>query len=150
VANLTDIDAYVATLPAGTQFDYISMWDVLEHIREPVPLLDGIRRHLAPDGLLFAAVPGSALIPMRLGIARVVGRSPPLIPWEHVFYYSPRSLAALLRRNGFAVIDTGGVVAYRRAISTHELIRRAAFVVLRNTHWAFQLYAVSRAARSPE
>lgn len=147
VANLADIDAYVATLPAGTQFDYISMWDVLEHIREPASLLEGIKRHLAPNGLFFAAVPGSGLIPMRLAISRVTGRAPAFIPWEHVFYYSPRSLAALLRTNGFAVIDTGGVVAYRRAICMHELIRRTAFVMLRNTRWAFQLYAVSQAAR---
>jgi 2-polyprenyl-3-methyl-5-hydroxy-6-metoxy-1,4-benzoquinol methylase len=144
VANLTDIDAYVATLPQGTNFDYITMWDVLEHVREPAPLLAGVRRHLAPNGLFFASVPGGGPIPMRLGVGRIVGRSPHLIPWEHVFYYSPRSLAALLRTNGLMVIDAGGVVAYRRAISMHELVRRAAFVALRNTPWAFQLYAVAK------
>ena len=144
VANFTDINAYVATLPKGTHFDYITMWDVLEHIREPVPLLAGIRRHLAPNGLLFVSVPGAGPIAMKLAIGRLVGRSPDLIPWEHVFYHRRRSLAALLATNGLTVIEAGGVVAYRRAIGMHEMVRRIAFVLLRNTPWAFQLYAVSK------
>jgi len=40
------------------QFDVVSAWELLEHIREEdlAQLLDNIRVHLAPDGLFFASV----------------------------------------------------------------------------------------------
>jgi hypothetical protein len=37
------------------------MWDVLEHVRDPLWLLSGLRVHSCPQTLLFVSVPsGSA------------------------------------------------------------------------------------------
>lgn len=144
VANAIDIDQYVAGLAAATQFDYVTMWDVLEHIREPALLLAGIRRHLAPGGLLFVSVPGGGAIPMKLLVASALSREPGLAPWEHVFYYTPRSLKKLLAMNELKALSVGGVVAYPRPLGVHEFVRRIFFLLLRRSNRALQVFAVAR------
>lgn len=51
-ANLEDID-----IALGTRFDAIICADVVEHLVNPDPCLAFIRRHLAPDGLVFISTP---------------------------------------------------------------------------------------------
>lgn len=144
VANCIDVEDYVAALPDGTKFDFITMWDVLEHIRDPEQLLVGIRRHLAPGGLFFVSVPGGGPTPLKLKFTNLLGRPPGLIPWEHVFYYTPKSLRLLLTKNGFTPVDVGGVVPYVRPFGVHEAVRRVTFGLLRNTKWALQIYGIAR------
>jgi 2-polyprenyl-3-methyl-5-hydroxy-6-metoxy-1,4-benzoquinol methylase len=42
---------------AGRAFDCVNFGNVLEHVREPVRLLNAARRMLKPGGLLRVAVP---------------------------------------------------------------------------------------------
>jgi len=144
VGRFDNLDEYAATLPEGTQFDYITMWDVLEHIRNPEILLDSIRKYLKPNGLLFVSIPNGGPIPIRLKIASLFNTPLGLIPWEHVFFYTRRSLRALMEKNKYQVVDISGVVAYPRKISPHEVLRRVAFRALLDTRYALQLYAVVR------
>lgn len=44
-------------LPVGEQFDVITMFDVLEHLEDPVGALRGIRERLRPEGQLVITVP---------------------------------------------------------------------------------------------
>lgn len=89
--------------PAGS-FSLITFWDVLEHLRDPRQELALARSLLAPGGTLAATMPNvDGLYPqvtLRL-LARSTGA------WEypelpvHLFDFSPRTIALLLRRNGF-------------------------------------------------
>lgn len=131
---------------AGQRFALAAMWDVLEHLRDPFTVLGELRAAMAPGGLLYVAVPSGLTIPAKLRLAALTGRAPDLIPWEHVFYHSPKSLRRLFAAAGWEVRALGGVATYRRAWSAREALRRAAHALLRPTPFAFQLYALASPA----
>lgn len=132
--NQTDLKFQVATL-----------WDVLEHIRTPLDFLSQIRAILDGNGLLFASVPNAGAIRWKQWVGYLRGRPPELVPWEHVFYFSPRSLRICLERSGFQVLEIGSMVCYPRPLSPFELARRFSFLVLRLTpRLAPQIYAIAR------
>jgi SAM-dependent methyltransferase len=124
-------------------FDAITLWDVFEHVRDPDALLTEIRNRLASAGLLFLSVPGGGLIPLKVALARLRGRPPGLIPWEHVFYHVPSSLRRVLEDNGFMVLVAGGVVPYMRAPGLAETIRQQIHRGLANSRLALQLFAIA-------
>jgi SAM-dependent methyltransferase len=78
-------------------FDLVTMWDVLEHVVDPLELLSEARRKLTQDGLLVIETQD---IDSRF--ARLLGRS-----WqhykhpEHILHFTPGSLERLLARAGF-------------------------------------------------
>ncbi len=80
-------------------FDVITGWDVLEHVRSPSETLQRLRGGLADDGWLFLNVPNADSL-----VARLMGQHWMLLLREHLWYFSPATLAALLRRNGFEQI----------------------------------------------
>lgn len=84
-----------ADLPAE-RYDVITLWDVLEHVASPVATLEQLQRWLQPGGWLFLNVPDVASWPARLMARRWV-----LLLREHLWYFSPSTMAGLLRRSGF-------------------------------------------------
>lgn len=87
--------------PAG-RLDVITMWQVLEHIAEPQPLLERCRRLLAPGGMFVAAVPNIEGLSSRLAGERWWGLDVP----RHLVHYSPVTLNRALERVGFRVLAT--------------------------------------------
>jgi len=148
VRMATDLVSYVTAIGHNEPFDYVTMWDVLEHIREPAPLLDAVAARLAPGGLMYVSVPSGKPTPIKLAIHRIAGTPLNLFPWEHVFYYTQRSLPGLLNANGLGVVEVGGVATYDRPLNAHEAIRRLGYRLLRSTPWAPQIYAVARSNHS--
>jgi 2-polyprenyl-3-methyl-5-hydroxy-6-metoxy-1,4-benzoquinol methylase len=85
--------------PAAS-FDVVTLWDVLEHMTRPVEVLEKIRSWLAPEGWLFLSLPNA-----ESRIAGLMGRRWVLLLREHLWYFSPATIAALLSRTGFTLID---------------------------------------------
>jgi len=85
-----------AQYPDGA-FDAITMWDVLEHLHEPLASLREIRRILRPGGVLFVRVPNAASY-----VARMCGRywSGYDLP-RHMTLFTPNTLARTLAESGF-------------------------------------------------
>lgn len=87
-----------APYPDG-YFDLITMWDVVEHVVDPVALLAKARELLRPGGLLIVETQD---IDSRF--ARVLGPR-----WhhykheEHIYHFTPSTARALLGRAGFGV-----------------------------------------------
>jgi len=140
----TNVREYLKILDLKMRFGFVTMWDVLEHMRDPLQVLRDIRTCLEPEGLLFISVPNGAPNGLKLLVAKALRSTPGLIPWEHVFYYTRRSLRALLVRSGFEVLQIGAVVPYLRPLSAHEILRRSAHHVLGPTPLALQIFAVAR------
>jgi SAM-dependent methyltransferase len=86
-------------LPAG-RLDLVTMWQVLEHIAEPRPLLQRCHRLLKPGGLFVAAVPNIEGWSSRLTGERWWGLDVP----RHLVLYSPTTLQRSLDGAGFEVV----------------------------------------------
>ena len=79
------------------QFDCVVLWDVLEHLRDPVGALRLAAQRLRPGGLLALSTGDVAS-----WVARLCGTRWHLytIP-EHLFFYTAQSLRLLVERAGF-------------------------------------------------
>ena len=102
---------------------------VIEHIRNPTPLLQGIRRVLAPQGILLVALPNLLQYRYRLALCR--GRfeyeSGGILDSTHVRWYTWDSGKRLLETHGFLVekrIADGNIPLPKlRAIFPRSLVR---------------------------
>jgi SAM-dependent methyltransferase len=81
-------------------FDVVTLWDVLEHVPRPVETLERIRSWLVGDGWLFLSLPNADS-----RVARLMGKRWVLLLREHLWYFSPSTIAAVLARSGFALAD---------------------------------------------
>ena len=85
-------------LPAN--FDLITFWHVLEHLKKPQNEIAVAHRLLKKNGLLFAAVPNIDSMSFFLWKCNWFHLDLP----RHLAHFSPKSLALLLERNDFDVI----------------------------------------------
>jgi SAM-dependent methyltransferase len=97
----------------GKKYDVITMHHVLEHVEEPVKLINLIKEYLAREGMLFIEVPNcnSYLNQLADLFFRIKGlkwssRVSPLHPPFHKFGYTPAALRYLLEGCGYKVIAT--------------------------------------------
>jgi len=86
----------VEQLPADSRFDLIILFQVLEHIAEPVPLLRECARRLAPGGQLVIDVPNFASWQSRFAGAKWLHLDVP----RHLVHFTPRTLQETLERSG--------------------------------------------------
>lgn len=91
------------TLPAlaGQRFDAVLLISVLEHLREPLAVLEAVRALLKPAGVLLVNVPtwrGKSFLEFS---AFRLGLSPKVEMDDHKMYYDKRELWPLLVRVGF-------------------------------------------------
>lgn len=84
-----------ADLPAG-RFDVVTMWDVIEHLPDPLAALRAVAEVLRPGGVVMLSTGDYASL-----VARLSGRHWHLfnLP-EHLWFFTPGSLRRLLRRAG--------------------------------------------------
>lgn len=82
------------------KFDVITMWDVIEHVNDPISYIKKINKSLNRDGLLaLTTVDRNSLW------AKITGKFWHLIiPPEHLFYFSKKSLTQLLEKNNFEIL----------------------------------------------
>ena len=103
VKNKLGIDVYSgdllsAQLPSST-YDVVTLWDVIEHLRNPLETLNETYRIMRPGGILcFSTGDVDSFY------ARIMGRFWHLLtPPQHLFYFTPKSIRKMLYRCGFAV-----------------------------------------------
>lgn len=88
-------------------FDAIVYGDVLEHLGDPRAVLLAIDRSLAPGGVVIVSVPNVAHLWVRLSL--LVGRfeyaERGILDRTHLRFFTRRTLLALLRGAGLAVIE---------------------------------------------
>ena len=85
---------------ATGRLDLVTMWQVLEHIGEPLPLLGRCRELLRPGGVFVASVPNLDGLSARLTGKRWWGLDVP----RHLVHYTPETLRRVLEQSGFEVL----------------------------------------------
>jgi len=80
-------------------FDVVTMWDVIEHVADPLGELVQADRLLKPGGLLVVHT-----MDIDSGFARLMGGRWPWLMEMHIYYFSRRTLKHLLEKAGFTVI----------------------------------------------
>ena len=100
-------------------FDAVSLFDVLEHLFDPLRTLRACTRLLRRDGILFLYVPNYDSASRML-----MGRNAHFIwPTHHLNYYTPVTISDLMRREGLAAeyvategLDIADYLWYRREV----------------------------------
>jgi 2-polyprenyl-3-methyl-5-hydroxy-6-metoxy-1,4-benzoquinol methylase len=100
-------DAVTAMNYQPRSFDLVTMWDVVEHIPAPQPVLQRIRTLLKPGGRLLLETQNVAS-----RWARLLGPR-----WhhykhdEHLYHFEPKTIRRLLEECGFRVLAIGSAYA---------------------------------------
>ena len=87
-------------LPPHT-FDAVTLWDVLEHVHDPLDTLARIRTLLRPDGVLIFRVPNRDAADARLFGPCWAGLEPP----RHLFVPGHKAISDLLAHSGYTELE---------------------------------------------
>jgi SAM-dependent methyltransferase len=90
-----------------SSFDAICLFQVLDHIFDPVGLLKTCFEILRPGGLLLCLNHNVEAVS-----ARILGEHSPIIDIEHTYLYSPATIARLFEKVGFQTKETGSARNY--------------------------------------
>jgi hypothetical protein len=77
-------------------YEVATLWDVVEHLRDPTRILAMIREHLTDDGLVF--IETANLEDWRRVLKKDAWE---LYLFDHQFYFSPSSLKQILHKAGY-------------------------------------------------
>ena len=89
------------------KFDVVTMWDVIEHVPDPQHTLEAAWRVLKPGGLLVVHT-----MDINSLFSRLIGKRWPWYMEMHLFYFSRRTLGAMLAKTGFDVLWMGAQGRY--------------------------------------
>jgi len=96
-----------AKWPEGS-FDIITMWDVIDHILAPDPLLRRCHALLKEGGICFIRTPNVSMHLPRAKLKKLVWGMRRDVAYlqarDHLHHYSTSSIRRLLERNGFAEV----------------------------------------------
>lgn len=100
---------------------------VIDHLIEPASVLRGLHAAIKPGGTLFIVTHDEASL-----LARLLGKRWPPYTLQHPQLFAPHSIATLLERCGFAIVESAKTANY---FPVAHLVR-SAFTVLGRERWA--------------
>jgi 2-polyprenyl-3-methyl-5-hydroxy-6-metoxy-1,4-benzoquinol methylase len=146
---------FVAFAGRGRVFDAVTMWDIVEHAREPIRLLEAVGRTLAPGGVVGLSTPNQeSVLDVVAGALYRASRGRITKPLEkfyidqHFLYFTPATLTAALERAGLEVRALGRELTDLRRLTLSlpkRVLLRALFRVARWTGLENRLFAVAGA-----
>jgi SAM-dependent methyltransferase len=145
--------------PGDQRFDAITGWDIIEHSRDPVALLQTIASCLAPGGVVALSTPNqrSILDVVAGALYRLTGGrlTSPLEKFyieQHFLYFTETTLAQALGRAGLAVVESRRELTDLRRLTLSPMTRlllHALLGVARVTRLENRIFTVARAEASP-
>ena len=90
-------------------FDVVTMWDVIEHVTDPLGQLRAVHGLLRPGGLAVVHT-----MDMSSLFAKIMGRRWPWLMAMHIYYFTPRTLGSLAEKAGLRVITSRAEGRYLR------------------------------------
>ena len=100
------------------KFDAVTMWDVIEHLYDPLAAVAAIYDCLKPGGTFAVSTMDIA--------SRFASWCGPKWPWlmrMHIYYFTTDTLIAMLRQAGYEIVC---VRKHFRTISVRYLLKKAA------------------------
>ena len=101
VANLGE-KLYTGTLRQGGfkdgEFDVLTMWDVLEHVPDPISELNECYRVLKQGGMIIINYPDFGSV-----LSRLAGRNWWFLLSNHLYYFTPKTMSRCLETAGFKI-----------------------------------------------
>jgi len=83
----------------GSDYDCISLWNVLEHLYDLQSIVSQIKSLLRRDGLLFIMVPNVESL-----ATRIIREKSATFNWKHVSHFSAYSLKVLMQNGGLQCV----------------------------------------------
>lgn len=122
--NATVIHSYFENFESEERFDVIVMGFILEHVSNPLAILERFKQFLSPGGRCFVAVPNGESLHRRLGHAAgllddlmALGRGDRELGHERL--YSLSSISSELERAGYSVTRKEGI--FLKPLTTSQL-----------------------------
>ena len=84
---------------SANMFDYVTMWDVLEHVPDPSATLYELHRITKSSGHIVISYPDYSSI-----FAKIFGRRWWFLLSHHIYYFTPTTMEKILTKNGFTVV----------------------------------------------
>lgn len=116
---------YFETFESDERFDVIVMGFILEHVDDPVQIMDIYRRFLKPGGRMFVAVPNAEVLNRRLG--HLAGLLPDMEALSendyllgHQRYYTVKTLSADIDQAGYDIVKLEGI--YLKPLATSQMV----------------------------
>lgn len=106
----TAVCADATNFDLGQNFDVVVAGELIEHLANPAGFLACAKRHLVPDGLLVLTTPNAQGLCYCLQNL-ILGHE--LENPDHVCFYTPRTLACLLRKCGFEMVNAVYIAGMR-------------------------------------
>ena len=105
--------------------DNIAMGFVLEHVNDPVVILERYRRFVKKDGSIFIAVPNSEALHRRFGyeaglLTDYTQLSPSDLEFGHMRYFNLRTLTELVNSLHFKIKNVEGI--FLKPVTTQQLL----------------------------
>ena len=110
---------------SAERFDVITFGDVLEHLRDPVEVLNNLRPLITTTGYLVASIPNVAHRSLRLSLlfGEFDYADMGLLDRTHLRFFTIRTIEKMMNESGFKIVD---VVRIRNTSLMDPLLRRTA------------------------
>jgi 2-polyprenyl-3-methyl-5-hydroxy-6-metoxy-1,4-benzoquinol methylase len=110
-------------------FDIVTMWDVIDHVPHPDPLLQRCYALLKDGGFCFIRTPNVRVQLARARLNRLISGMREGITYlqahDHAHHYAAWSIRRLLRRSGFSDVDVVHLRPVEATTSSSGLRQRA-------------------------
>jgi 2-polyprenyl-3-methyl-5-hydroxy-6-metoxy-1,4-benzoquinol methylase len=113
--GLNIVGRTIDDLPDNSKFSLITLWDVLEHIHDPILYLKRLKSHLSLSGLVFVQVPTSDSLAARV-LREVCNMFDGI---EHLTLFSARSLDIAFEKAGYALVNRQSVISESHALRNY-------------------------------
>lgn len=125
----------------GHQFDVVTMWDVIEHVFDPTAEIGKAYHLLKPGGWLVAHTMDIDSL-----TARLMGGRWPWLMDMHIHYFSRKTLAEMLRKNGFEVVWSGVQGRYLRMGYLATRVGGVSYTLGRMAAWGVKQFNLAETA----
>lgn len=141
--DLTDFEQYYS------QFDYIILLDVLEHLLDPQKVLDQLKRFLKPEGKFIISLPNVShcSIVVNLLCDNFEYTDTGIMDRTHVKFFTYKSIAAMLTEQSLKIVGSNVVLSDNLFLSKDQrksLLFFSKWLIQRNFHsYVYQYVTMS-------